>query len=234
MDKRFKLKPLKFEEAKEFFADKVVITPDQFAELYGEMKTLAFTVAGIETIDMLNDVFGMIQKSIEEGTLLEDFKKEMKDLYEKNQMPPLAPYKIETIYRNNLFTAFNAGRYKQQTDPAVVEKRPYWMYDCLIDGKERPSHRAMNGVVKRYDDPFWDEWYPPNGHRCRCGVRNLTQSEMESRGLQVSKLKPIHKPDEGWEYNPGKAKWNPDLEKYPEILKKAYQERLKQKEEQGN
>ena len=39
----------------------------------------------------------------------------------------------------------------------------------------------------RHDDPFWATHYPPNGWNCRCRVRPLTKSQVEARGLTVSR-----------------------------------------------
>ena len=31
------------------------------------------------------------------------------------------------------------------------------------------AHRALDGKCFPVDHPFWHTWFPPNGHRCRCG-----------------------------------------------------------------
>lgn len=43
-------------------------------------------------------------------------------------------------------------------------------YRTANDGKVRAEHRALHNVTLPVDDPFWDEFYPPNGWRCRCTV----------------------------------------------------------------
>ena len=50
-------------------------------------------------------------------------------------------------------------------------------YRTAGDGKVRPEHAALNGVTLPPSDPFWEEYYPPNGWNCRCTV------------VQVRKLK---------------------------------------------
>ncbi|HEP9359748.1 TPA: minor capsid protein, partial [Pseudomonas aeruginosa] len=52
-----------------------------------------------------------------------------------------------------------------------------------MDGKTRPSHAALNGVVYRHDDPVWSSIYPPNGFNCRCRVTAISESGMKRRGL---------------------------------------------------
>ncbi|MBF0556605.1 MAG: hypothetical protein HQK96_18965, partial [Nitrospirae bacterium] len=82
-----------------------------------------------------------------------------------------------------------------------------------------------NGKVFRYDDPFWDTHFPPNGFRCRCTVFGLSSKDMKEEGLQAeTKDSPYRnvQPDYGWDYNPGKDAWQPDLDQYPYDIAKLY------------
>lgn len=42
-----------------------------------------------------------------------------------------------------------------------------------MDRRVRPSHAILDGKVYPADHEFWATHYPPNGFRCRCGVRTL-------------------------------------------------------------
>ncbi len=141
------------------------------------------------------------------------------------------PWRLKTIYRTNIQTAYMAGRYKTQADN--TDNRPYWQYVAVMDRRTRASHARLNGWVFRYDDPFWNDFYPPNGWGCRCRVRALSGDNIEKRNLDVDsaqgqlsqemkvvskrtgELKPVAvykdpltghsiSPDVGWSYNPGK------------------------------
>lgn len=46
----------------------------------------------------------------------------------------------------------------------------YLQYRTAGDDKVRPEHAALNGITLPMSDPFWDEYYPPNGWNCRCTV----------------------------------------------------------------
>ena len=52
-----------------------------------------------------------------------------------------------------------------------------------MDSRTRPSHAALNGKILRYDDPFWNSFYPPNGWNCRCRVRALSESRLTRKGI---------------------------------------------------
>jgi len=47
---------------------------------------------------------------------------------------------------------------------------PLLQYRTVEDDRVRPSHAALDLVIKNIDDPFWDDYYPPNGWNCRCDV----------------------------------------------------------------
>lgn len=50
-------------------------------------------------------------------------------------------------------------------------------YRTAGDGKVRPEHAALNGVTLPPSDPFWEEYYPPNGWNCRCTVVQVRRSK---------------------------------------------------------
>lgn len=79
---------------------------------------------------------------------------------------------------------YSAGRWAEQMEN--VDDRPYWMYTGINDSHTRKSDLALHGLVLRYDDPFWQAFYPPNGWRCRCGVIALSAADVRARGLKVS------------------------------------------------
>ncbi|MCB4425588.1 phage head morphogenesis protein [Xenorhabdus nematophila] len=94
-----------------------------------------------------------------------------------------SPSRLATIYRTNVATAYQAGRYQQQL--ASTDTHPYWQYIAVMDGRTRKSHATMHGRVFRFDDPIWDKLYPPNDWGCRCRVRALTAEQVKRMGLTV-------------------------------------------------
>ena len=40
-----------------------------------------------------------------------------------------------------------------------------------------PEHAELNGITLPPSDPFWDEYYPPNGWNCRCTVVQVLKNK---------------------------------------------------------
>ena len=221
------LKPRRFEEALAFWQDKVKLSPKEFYALKAEARAKAFTVSGMAKESEIADLFTGIEKAIAEGIPFGEFKKHFRELFERKGWVGKGAWRIETIFRTNIQSAYSAGRYKQMTHSATVKALPYWMYDAVNDSRTRPLHRAMDGRVFRADDPIWDTWYPPNGFNCRCRVVALTEERLKRMGKVVEdgervNGKPIPLvdthgnptgmvqnllPDPDWEFNPGKVHW---------------------------
>lgn len=228
------LKPLEFEQAVKYFGDKVPMRPAEFKQLLDAVKSKAFTVASVTQIEYMQDIFDAIKKSLSNGQTVAEFKKGLTELLESKGWEGQLPYHIDLVFRQNVQTAYQVGRYQQMTTAAAVEARPYWMYDAVNDERTRPTHKMMDGQVRRYDDPFWDEWYPPNGFGCRCGVITLSAQQVKQRGIDVQRGMPhatvdietgeiTHwKPDKGFDVNPAKTEYKPDLSNIDSDLKEAY------------
>lgn len=232
-------------------------------EMLEDAHSKAFTVSKMTNAQLLKDTHSLLQTSIKEGWSAGHAQKELKTLFQKKgwwgqkevkqkdgskKVVQLgSPRRVRTIYRTNIQTAFNAGRYLQQLQD--VDIAPYFQYMCILDESTRPEHRAMHGKVFRYDDPIWAYLYPPNGWGCRCFVRSLTSRELERQGLTVENSGKylFHKdvvvnqdtgesvqvamfktkdqsgrtifvqPDAGWSYNVGKDSWDIDVLAFNEV-----------------
>lgn len=218
------LKPLPMAEAQEFWRNKLPLSPGQFARLADEAKTRAFAVSGIAKGDELTTVFQALQRAIDEGTTLADFKRDCAAIFEKRGWTGMRSWRVDNIFRTNIQTAYNVGRYRQMME--VKDSRPYWQYSAVNDSRTRPTHAALNGKIFPFDHAFWKTWYPPNGFRCRCGVVTLSESEMKRDGLKAETADPTGKlfepidpktgnsmparllmADPGFASNPGQTVW---------------------------
>lgn len=218
-----------FEDAVRFFKGKIPITKAQFEQLRQDYKNLAFTVSGYSDISVINQFYNEVLKAIETGSTLEAFKVGINNFLLDKGYTGLSNHQADNIYRTNIQTASNAGHYKKMNDPGVKALRPYWQYVAVDDNCTRDTHRAMNGLVFSADDPIWDTWYPPNGYRCRCTVRSLSKRQVEAKGLEVSEGDLSIVPDKGFNINPAKQQFQPDISGYPESLQRAYKQKYQNK-----
>nr|WP_186352569.1 phage minor head protein [Pseudomonas proteolytica] len=159
----------------------------------------AFTVAKAMRLDLLSDIRGALETALQDGQTLKQFitalqptlesqgwwgKQVIVDSQGEGELVQLgSPRRLKTIYQTNLQSAYMAGR--KATMEETTDTHPYWMYVAILDGKTRPSHRALHGQVFRHDDPIWSAIFPPNGFNCRCRVVALTEAAVKRRGLKI-------------------------------------------------
>jgi SPP1 gp7 family putative phage head morphogenesis protein len=228
-------KDIVFEEAVNYFKDKIPLKPSEFYKLAEEYKALAFTVSGYTSAQVIYKFHDEILKAIENGTTMRDFKNNMNEFLESKGYEGITNFQADNIFRTNMQTAYQVGHYKQMTSSEVMKLRPYWQYDAVNDKHTRPSHLAMDGRVFRADDPIWDIWYPPNGFRCRCGIITLSERQVKERGLRVEQGAPRAAevggkfvnvmPDPKFSKNPAKNSFEPELKNYPKSIEKAFEKR---------
>lgn len=159
----------------------------------------AFTVAKAMRLDLLTDIRAALETALQQGQTLKQFTANLQPTLqaqgwwgkqiiidtEGNAEPAQlgSPRRLKTIYQTNLQSAYMAGR--KASMEHTTDTHPYWMLVAILDGKTRPSHRALHGQVFRHDDPIWQFIYPPNGFNCRCRVVALTEAAVKRRGLTV-------------------------------------------------
>lgn len=184
---------IKFEEAIKYAEGREVQLPDIFYKT-GNVKSRATTVSGLASLSQIKYVIQLLNKSIANGRSIEDFKNDVKNGSIKINLPD---YRLDTIFRTNIQSAYSFGRIKQQLD--VIESRPYWMYDAVNDSRTRPKHKLLDNLILPATSEYWKTHYPPLGYNCRCAVISLTQTQAEQRG--ITQTAPDVSPDTGFGYN---------------------------------
>lgn len=128
-----------------------------------------YVFSGLKTFHELNEAFPSL---LDENGNRKTFERFLNDVR-----------KIDETYNSNYLRAeFNFvqasaemaakwERFMQDGD------RYYLQYRTAGDAKVRPTHAEMAGITLPASDPFWGEFYPPNGWGCRCSVVQVRKSK---------------------------------------------------------
>ena len=160
-----------------------------------------FTVAKATELDVLEVVREAVDEALAEGTTLTQFETGLEPLLRekgwwgrKRMLDPLTGevrtaqlgsfWRLRTIFDTNLRTSYARGRWERIE--RVAEERPWLRYVAVLDEYTRPDHMTWHGTILRWDDPWWQTHYPPNGWRCRCLVQQLADDELGEFGLTPS------------------------------------------------
>ena len=101
---------------------------------------------------------------------------------------------LKTEYQTAISSANAAARWKENEQDK--EAMPYLKYQTAGDERVRSSHVLLDNVVRKVDDPFWDDYYPPNGFNCRCTTVQQVHGPM-TRKITRPELHPMFKTNTG-------------------------------------
>jgi len=137
----------------------VVLPESYYGALQGTLRQHAFSIAGITALDQLEQVRDSLAAGLQRGVSFNKWKKEILE----NGVLDLPAHRLDNIFRTNIQNNYNRGRWEKLQ--STVNARPYLMYDAINDSRVRPAHSAMDGIIRRADDSFWDAHAPSNGFR---------------------------------------------------------------------
>lgn len=218
----------KYDLASAWFRKRVPMLKADFEKLVGDARLRAFTIAGVSRLELIQEVMGALDKSIAGGETLADFKKRVETKLLKAWGGTEPTGRLELIHRNAVQQAYNAGRYALATDPAVINVRPYWKFDAILDRRTSDVCRENNGRIMPANDVWWNLNYPPLHHRCRSSVRSLTIEQAGQAGFADGDFVNQHSPSPGFGFapTPDTPIWQPEPNKFYPRLWAAFQVRL--------
>ncbi len=205
MTENIRLQALPPKEAIEYFRAKGYKTTFDWRDMWQQEHAYAFTVAKVMRNDILQDIRQAVDTALANGTTFEEFRTTLRPTLQAKgwwgiqQMtdPKTGLIKdvqlgssrrLKTIFDVNMRTAYAVGRWEQVQ--RTKKNRPFLRYIGIDDGRQREEHRHWNDIILPVDHPFWNEHYPPNGWKCRCSVQQLSERDLEKRGLAVNDKPP--------------------------------------------
>lgn len=128
-----------------------------------------YVFSGIKTFHELNEAFPSLIDEQGKRKTFERFLNDVKSIdktYNSNYLRAEFNFVQASAHMAAKWETFqqDADRYNLQ-------------YRTVGDDKVRPEHEALHGVTLPMSDPFWQEFYPPNGWGCRCNVVQVRKSK---------------------------------------------------------
>ena len=159
-----------------------------------------YIFSGLKTFHELNEAFPSL---LDDNGNRKSFERFLNDVQKINK----------TYNQNYLRAEYNfasasaemAARWEQFMDDG---DRYYLQYRTAADGKVRPEHAALHGVTLPIDDPFWEQFYPPNGWNCRCSVTQVRKSKYpatpHNEAMALGEIATQRDTRQMFRFNPGK------------------------------
>ena len=218
MAKELGFKQGAYKEAVDYFKKKINIPTKRWNSLKGAMHTRAFTVAGAMRADILLDFRNAVDRAIEKGDSLQDFRNNFYKIASKwraadpsfdakMEKPKYGSWRSKVIYQTNMLTAAAAAQERQAR--AMPDVFTHAKYVCMMLPGSREEHKAWNGTVLPVNDPWWEKHSPPNGFGCLCEKEFISKYEMDRGDEKVTRA-PTAANDtrnigENWDYSIGDA-----------------------------
>jgi hypothetical protein len=160
-----------------FLQERKVLTAAEFRRLSDEEKVSAVTLQG-ESEDNLRAFRDQLAKSIRTGDSLDEFQDQI-EVGEQVQ-----PHEIEAHFRTATKQAYLAGQDEVMESPVVAGAFPYVAMFATNDGRTRPEHEALSGLIVERNSP---------AHRviqkalrdwgCRCAPVSYTAEEVKGQKI---------------------------------------------------
>ena len=156
MAKELGFKQGAYKEAVDYFKQKINIPTKRWNDLKGAMHTRAFTIAGAMRADILLDFRNAVDKAIEKGESLQDFRNRFYQIAskwresdpsfdEKMKKPKYGAWRSKVIYQTNMLTAAAAAQERQARE--MPEVFTHAKYICMMMPTCRDEHKMWNGTV---------------------------------------------------------------------------------------
>lgn len=199
----FLFAPVPHQEAIDFIAAKPVMARSVFDELLPELKSAAFTIAGVDSAAVQQNVRDLIA-TVPAGQPWDVVKKQIVAqispyLVDPNGTPEeqakqarAAEAKAELLLRINGHQAYATAAHRVMMRQTAIF--PFWQYQTIGDAHVRPSHAALNGLILPWDSPFWETHNPPWEWGCRCiKIPRTADDVMKIRAAKTDRPTPT-----GW------------------------------------
>ena len=173
----------------------------RWPSLWGTEHAYAFTLAGVYRLDVLAAVHQLVTEAVKNGETLEGFRGRLEErlialgfagpqaVTEFPEGPRkvdlTATWRARVIYDTNVRQAYAASRWQMIEDTAADFPALEYHHSDKVR-QPRLQHLAWDGIVLPVSHPFWTTHFPPNGWGCKCFVRQISVSKLNSGRVKLT------------------------------------------------
>lgn len=180
MSRSWDLSPTaELDEAITWFRRRTAISNAEFAALATNANRTAFWMARVATVQRAARIQRSLDDAMAHGMTFETWRKTNRSILRR-----IPEAHLRTTFRNWAQTSYNGARVNYLSEPQVRKRRPYWVFDSVLDGRTTAVCTAYDGTVL----PAGHRWFlahtPPLHHNCRSSIRGLTRVQAGKIGIR--------------------------------------------------
>lgn len=164
------------------------------------LKESNYVFSGFKTFHEMKEAFPLL---VDEDGNRKPFKQFLKEVQTVNEK--YNSHYLRAEYTFAVTSSEMAAKWEQFEEDG---DRYDLQYRTVGDDKVRESHRKLDGVTLPPSSRFWDEYFPPNGWRCRCTVVQVRKGKYdvsdEHQAMENGNQATGGKHQEMMRFNPGK------------------------------
>lgn len=166
-----------------------------------KLQESTYVFSGFKSFHEMKEAAGLL---VDENGNRKPFKDYLNDVQKIN-----STYNKQYLSVEYDFTTASAQMAAKWDELTEDEERYYLQYRTMGDSKVRKAHAELNGITLPASDPFWNNYYPPNGFGCRCTVMKVRRAKYEAsdsvQAVDLGNKATAGKYQEMFRFNPGKT-----------------------------
>jgi len=188
-----------YDEAVKMLSDRLLVSPSDLASMTRQYDAAALAVTNDIGSVLERDVQAAVRDAVAQGLNTRDGADMIRRAFDSAGVTPDNPYLFETIYRTQLQTAYSAGRWQANADPAIQEILWGYEFAAVMDDRTTDICSELDGQRHPKDDPFWNRFTPPNHYGCRSQIIEVFVGDRLASPTGMPSVVPA----EGFDFNPG-------------------------------
>ena len=174
------LKPsAQLDESIAWFKKRLAISSKELEALKVNARRTGFWMAKVHTAKRAKNIQNSLEIALANGMPFDTWRRNNKSI-----LRGITKAHLATTFQNWTQTSYNAARVSYLSNPQVVKRRPYWVFDATLDSVTTPVCRAYNGTVLPAMHPWFAAHTPPLHHNCRSSIRGLTFAQASKIGIR--------------------------------------------------
>ena len=194
------------------------INDSDYDNTSAKAKDVAFTLFGVQQLEVLHIFRRGIELSLEKRTGFQEFKQWILEtlrnelaIQKSDQIMKSLTSKfrgrnqdeiLRTIFNRNISRALNAGLWSVFKQAHHLGQSNLVLYTAKKTGVHCGGHMALDRIVRPFEDPIWKKMWPPNGINCQCSVEIITTDMVKKLGIEISSDSDLNRKIQGTPVRP--------------------------------